>query len=131
MKRQATFEPLGELETAVMAVAWVLPTATAREVCDRLTGTRERAYTTIMTTLDRLHRKGLLGREKDGMAWRYQASVSKTEFERALADRLATEILRSQGETGLAAFVDAAAQVDEALLSHLSELIARHRKDNA
>ena len=112
-----------------MQVAWRHATSTAREVCDQLTGRHERAYTTIMTTMDRLHRKGLLAREKDGQAWRYHPTVSRVEFERALADGLATEILSSHGATGLAAFVDAAARVDEELLDQLTALIEQHRKD--
>jgi predicted transcriptional regulator len=131
MKHPTAFEPLGELESSVMAVAWSLPTSTAREVCDRLTGRRERAYTTIMTTMDRLHRKGLLQREKDGQAWRYRPTLSQVEFERALADGLALEILASHGAAGLAAFVDAAARVDEELLDQLTALIEKHRRPPA
>ena len=106
-----------------MEVVWSMPSATAREVCDRLTGSRERAYTTIMTTMGRLFRKRLLDREKDGQAWRYTPRLSRSQFERALADRLAAEILDTHGETGLAAFVDAAARLDAKLLDHLTRLI--------
>lgn len=129
MKKPVVVEPLGALESWVMEIAWSLPTSTAREVCDHLTGRRARAYTTIMTTMDRLHRKGLLSREKDGLAWRYRPTMGRTEFERALADGLAAEILASHGSTGLAAFVDAAARVDAELLDQLSLLIAQRRKD--
>jgi predicted transcriptional regulator len=122
------YEPLGELETAVMEVAWSLPTATAREVCDRLTGPRERAYTTIMTTMDRLFRKRLLSREKDGQAWRYSPRLSRPAFERALADRLAAKILDTHGKTGLAAFVDAAARSDAELLENLARLVEARRR---
>lgn len=123
-----TFEPLGTLETAVMAVVWRHSPVTAREVCERMTGAKARAYTTIMTTMDRLHRKGLLLREKDGLAWRYRAALERTEFERALADSLVTGILQSHGERALSAFVEAAADVDEALLDRLSQLIDARRK---
>ncbi len=110
-----------------MNIVWQHPSATAREVCDRMKGARERAYTTVMTTLDRLHRKGLLGRRKDGQAWRYEASMSKREFERALADQLATKILE-HGDTALSAFVDAAEKVDRELLDKLEQLIDARRK---
>ena len=126
--KKRTWEPLGKLEAAVMNVAWTHSPVTAREVCDRLTGPRERAYTTIMTTMDRLHRKGLLRREKDGMAWRYTPALGRAEFERAVADGLAAEILQAHGEAALAAFVDAAADADESLLDRLSQLIAQKRR---
>ena len=111
-----------------MAVVWEHFPTTARDVCDRLTGKRARAYTTIMTTLDRLHRKGLLRREKEGLAWRYEPVFSRASFEKALADAVAARVLEDHGETALAAFVDAAADVDEALLERLSQLIERRRK---
>lgn len=112
-----------------MNVVWQHPPATARDVCDRLTGARERAYTTVMTTLDRLHRKGLLERQKDGVAWRYEPTMSKLTYERALADQLATKILAEHGDTALSAFVDAAEKVDEVLLDKLEQLISQRRKD--
>ena len=125
-KRHVT--PLGELEASLMSIVWQHPTVTAREVCDRMTGSRERAYTTVMTTLDRLHRKGLLGRRKDGGAWRYEASFTKPEYERALADQLAAKILADHGDTALSAFIDAAEKVDDELLDKLARLIANRRK---
>ncbi|RKH46219.1 BlaI/MecI/CopY family transcriptional regulator [Corallococcus sicarius] len=126
--KKRTWEPLGTLEAAVMKVVWTQAHVTAREVCDRMTGRKERAYTTIMTTMDRLHRKGLLVREKDGLAWRYTPALSQPEFEKALADGIATDILQSHGEAALAAFVDAAAEVDESLLDRLAQLIAERRR---
>lgn len=120
-------EALGRLETSVMALVWRHAPVTAREICDRMNGKKERAYTTIMTTMDRLHRKGLLVREKDGLAWRYSPAMSKAEFERAAADALAAGILSAHGEVGLAAFVDAAA-VDDALLERLARLVSERRK---
>ena len=112
----------------LMDIAWRLPSVTAREVCGRMKGSRERAYTTVMTTLDRLHRKGLLGRRKDGIAWRYEATLTRLEYERALADQLATRILTEHGDAGLSAFVDAAEKVDEVLLDKLERLIDQRRK---
>lgn len=120
-------EALGRLESEVMDIVWRHGPSTARDVCGRMTGKRERAYTTIMTTMDRLHRKGLLLREKDGPAWRYAAAMSRAGFEKAAADTLAMGILRAHGDAGLAAFVDAAAH-DDQLLDRLSQLIAERRK---
>lgn len=120
---------LGDLETAVMDIAWQHASVTAREVCDRMTGRRERAYTTVMTTLDRLHRKGLLRRRKDGPAWRYEASCTKPEYQRALADALAAKILSEHGDAALSAFVDAAEKVDRVLLEKLAKLIQARRKE--
>lgn len=128
MSTAPTIEPLGTLETVVMESVWTTFPASAREVCDRLRGKRKRAYTTIMTTMDRLHKKGLLRRTKDGLAWRYTPTMSKAAFEKALADHLATEILDAHRDVALSAFVDATASLDEALLDRLLELIEARRR---
>jgi predicted transcriptional regulator len=71
---------LGELEQAVMDVLWSRDEpVTVREVLASLSG-RELAYTTVMTVLDRLARKGLVRRELDGRAWRYVPAASRDAF---------------------------------------------------
>lgn len=120
-----TLEPLGSLESVVMDAVWSHGPSCARELQARLRGRRARAYTTIMTTMDRLYRKGLLLREKDGPAFRYHAALGREAFERALTDRLVGEILAEHGDVAVAAFVDAASG-DPALLDRLTELLARH-----
>jgi predicted transcriptional regulator len=73
--------PLGDLERLVMERLWAAPAAlTVREVHDQLAGTRELAYTTVMTVLDRLAKKKLTERERDGKAWRYRAAAPREEF---------------------------------------------------
>jgi len=108
----------------VMDAVWDFPPATVREVADRMRGDADRAYTTVMTTLDRLHKKGLLLREKDGLAWRYRAALDRAAWERRVADTLAAELL-AHGDAGLAALIDATA--DEALLDRLAALIDARR----
>ena len=65
---------LGDLERSVMEQLWAAPDDTAltvREVHEALAADRSLAYTTVMTVLDRLSKKGLVTRERDGRAWRY------------------------------------------------------------
>jgi len=75
----------GQLERAVLQVLWDAPGPTsARNVLAALTqrdpAQRELAVTTVLTVLDRLRRKGLVRRERDGRAHRYQASVSREDY---------------------------------------------------
>ena len=72
---------LGELETEVMRRLWrrASPT-TVRELVDDLRRDREIAYTTVMTVLDNLHKKGWLRRELDGRAYRYEPLSSGDEY---------------------------------------------------
>ena len=83
---------LGELERAVMEHLWGLAEqgvsgVTVREVHDVLGTERDLAYTTLMTVLDRLAKKHLVDRERDGRAWRYTATASR--------DRLTADTMRS------------------------------------
>lgn len=72
---------LGDLEAAVMDRMWsVEDTATVREVCEHLRTGREIAYTTVMTAMDNLHRKGFLERERDGRAYRYRCVASRAAY---------------------------------------------------
>jgi predicted transcriptional regulator len=71
---------LGELERAVMEVLWEREApATARDVGRALVD-RDLAYTTVMTVLDRLTRKGFVNRERTGRAWSYTAAASREAY---------------------------------------------------
>lgn len=68
---------LGDLERVVMERLWASPEgATVRDVHESLAA-RDLAYTTIMTVLDRLAKKGLVTRVREGKAWRYAAAHSQ------------------------------------------------------
>lgn len=120
-------DALGPLEADVLNLVWCLESATARELFTRQVQPGERAYTTLMTTLDRLFRKGLLRRDKEGLAWRYTPAVTRQAFEQKRVDALAARIVAQHGDAGLAAFVDAAATADGPLLDRLEELIRARR----
>jgi predicted transcriptional regulator len=75
----------GDLEAVVMDRLWERdgPT-TVREVFEDLLRDREIAYTTVMSTMDNLHRKGWLSRERDGKAYRYWPSMTREQYGAAL-----------------------------------------------
>jgi predicted transcriptional regulator len=70
---------LAPLELDCLNVLWPLGEATVRDVQQALRPTRPRAYTTIMTILDRLAQKGVVQRQKSGRAWLYRANLSAAE----------------------------------------------------
>ena len=82
---------LGDLEHAVMDVLWARPAPTpVRDVHEELAQGREIAYTTVMTVLDRLAKKGVVARELDGRAWLYLPAQSRVElYTAAIEDMLA------------------------------------------
>jgi predicted transcriptional regulator len=86
---------LGELEAAVMDVLWREPEPLkVREVLGRLDTGKQLAYTTVMTVLDNLHRKGWVQRELDGKAFRYEPALGRAEA----ASRALREVLSSSGD---------------------------------
>jgi predicted transcriptional regulator len=85
---------LGELESAVMDIVWrAEEPAKVRDVLDALSG-KTLAYTTVMTVLDNLYRKGWVQRERDGKAFRYRPAVSRDEA----AARTMRAVLESSGD---------------------------------
>jgi BlaI family transcriptional regulator, penicillinase repressor len=70
---------LAPLELDCMNALWPSGEATVRQIQEALRPTRPRAYTTIMTILDRLAQKGIVQRRKSGRAWVYRASLSAEE----------------------------------------------------
>ncbi|MGC3995315.1 MAG: BlaI/MecI/CopY family transcriptional regulator [Propionicimonas sp.] len=68
----------GELELAVMDILWSHAGAlSVRDVHDQISADRDLAYTTVMTVLDRLAKKGAVVRNLDGRAWLYRPARSK------------------------------------------------------
>ena len=67
---------LAPLELECMNTLWPIGEATVREIRDRLAPRRARAYTTIMTIMDRLARKGVVERRKAGRAYIYRAKLA-------------------------------------------------------
>ena len=75
----------GELEAVIMDRLWERGRpALVREILDELRGDRTLAYTTVMTVMDNLYRKGWLRRERDGRAWRYEPTGSRSGYTAAL-----------------------------------------------
>ncbi len=121
---------LGPLEVEVMQVLWTAGDLSVRDVVEKLD--RKLAYTTVMTTLDRLFKKGLLDRQKSERAFLYTARVSHLDWERQRAGDLVAGLLsgsQPSRELLLSSLVDAVGQHDVNLLEQLEEKIRRKRKE--
>jgi predicted transcriptional regulator len=103
----------GDLEAVIMDRVWEQDgPVTVRDLFDELRRERTIAYTTVMSTMDNLHRKGWLARAKDGKAYRYTATASREEY----SARLMQEALADGGDT-------------EAVLSHFVAQMAGQESD--
>ena len=117
---------LGELEAVVMSRLWEHPDVTAREIHSRLQS-RDLALTTILTVLDRLHRKGLVDRERIGRAFTFRPAVGKGDFEAQVTHDVLQGLLKESSRPILNTFVDLVAS-DEALLDELEQLVREKKK---
>jgi BlaI family transcriptional regulator, penicillinase repressor len=70
---------LAPLELECLSVLWPLGEGTVRDIHRALSETRPRAYTTVMTIMDRLEQKGIVERRKAGRAYLYRAALSAEE----------------------------------------------------
>lgn len=106
---------LGDLEAVVMEILWSTEgSLRVRDVLERLERDPPLAYTTILTVMDNLHRKGFLTRDRAGRAYRYQPAQGRAEF----TAEVMHELLSESGDTSstLLTFIDQMSPVEIARL---------------
>lgn len=116
----------GDLEAVIMQMVWDHPApVTVRDLLDELGQERVIAYTTVMSTMDNLHRKGWLARTKEGKAYRYTATASREEY----SARLMREALAEGGDTEmvLSHFLTQIGDAESELLSAVVRRLAERR----
>ena len=127
--REVASEALGKLEQNVLQEIWRRDEASVRDIY--VAFGEKVAYTTLMTTLDRLYKKNLLTRRKDGRAFVYVAAVSPDELEQGIREDV-IDVLLGHGADAvqpvLACIVDTVSLRDRELLDELDRLIKEKRK---
>jgi len=121
---------LGPLEISIMEILWERGESNVRDVIARLD--RQLAYTTVMTTLDRLFKKGLLDRHKLHRSFMYLPKLSREEWEQKRAGELVAGFLAGPEpscELLLSCFLDVVGEHDAALLNELEKKIRMSRKE--
>jgi predicted transcriptional regulator len=79
-KKDGLVKVLGPLETEIMQTLWQDTRSTVKKVHRKLSQQRDIAYTTVMTTMGRLAEKGVLNRQREGLAYVYTPAISEEEF---------------------------------------------------
>ena len=113
-----------------MEILWARGESSVHDVVPQLP--RPLAYTTVMTTLDRLYKKGLLERRKLERAFVYSPRLSRSDWERKRAGEFLAGFLSARGTSGellISCLVDAVGQQDEALLDELERRIRLKRRE--
>ncbi len=118
---------LGSLEQAVMTIVWDRGESSVHDVTALLD--RQLAYTTVMTTLDRLYKKGLLERRKLERAFLYSAKMTRVEWERQRAGAFMAALPPASQQLLISSLVDAVGEHDTALLDELERKIRAKRRE--
>lgn len=125
---QPSLAQLGPLEQRLLEEIWTRGHATVRELLQH--ANLHIAYTTVMTTLDRLYKKRLLTRVAEGRAFRYSPAITQEEMQRAAAGRAIRQLLESgSASLPLSYLVEAVTEHDIQLLDELQQLVEQKRRE--
>ena len=128
--REIAFTAIGKRERQILEETWRLGEVSVRDIYHALD---ERvAYTTLMSTLDRLFRKNLLTRRVEGRAYLYSATITRDEYEREIRKDVIDGLVghgADQVEPVLAFIVDTVTQHDRELLDELERLVQEKKRE--
>ena len=125
---RASSVELGPLEERLLEVLWSRGSATVRELMGQ--PCQDLAYTTVMTTLDRLFKKKLLSRQAEGRAFRYVPLVTREQLHQEAAGEAFRQLLKASPAPllPLSYLVDIVSERDAELLNELRELVEAKRR---
>lgn len=133
-QRQGLRKWLGDLEAEIMETVWAAGSGaqlTVREVHALVGPVRDLAYTTVMTVMGNLAKKGLLLVEKDSFAHRYRSAISREDFTRQVVGHVLDELFADFAEPALAHFATRMPGEDPEKLAVLEELVRQRREQEA
>jgi predicted transcriptional regulator len=124
---RASSPELGPLEERLLEALWARGNATVRDLVED--GYQDLAYTTVMTTLDRLFKKHLLSREAEGRAFRYTPRFTREELHREAAVEAFRHLLDAgPASLPLSYLVEMVTERDARLLEELLQLVETKRR---
>lgn len=110
---------LGPLQARILQTLTDRGESSVREIVDAQSRPAPLAYTTVMTVLDHLHRKGIVRRKRAGKGYRYTARFTPAELRDRMARHLVQGLVDDFGETALVHFASALDGVDRRRLARL------------
>jgi predicted transcriptional regulator len=125
---RASSSQLGPLEERMLEVLWQRGDGTVRDLVE--VACQDLAYTTVMTTLDRLFKKNLLSREVEGRAFRYKPRFSREELHREVAGEAFRQLLDASPASSLplSYLVEILTERDAQLLDELRQVVVAKRR---
>lgn len=121
---------LGDLEIFVLKMAWQLGAGTVKTFYNQVKPERNVSQNTVQSTLERLYRKSILTRHKEGHAYIYQPKLSREAFTAQLLANMVSEF-ESDPSMTLAAFVEQQEGVSDAKWQHLKAVVEQIKSEDA
>ncbi len=124
-----TLPQLGELELTLLNALWESADQSAQILRKRLPASHASSLSTVQSTLERLHRKQLVQREKRGHAYVYRARLGRSELLGKLLGGVIRQLHTGSLEPILSSFVDFADRFDEETLDQLDALVQQRLEE--
>jgi predicted transcriptional regulator len=126
---RSSLPELHELEFAIMEQVWQLGRASVHEVHDKLNASdaKQRAYTTVLSVMRRLHQKGFLARERTDRVDYYTPVVSRTRYAHDRTQMIVDSLVDQYGDVALAHFARKVESLSLGQLAKLRELAAEEQ----
>lgn len=120
---------LSELEQQVMSLVWERKELSVRDALGALQKDRKFAYTTVATILERLHKKGLVKKKQEGLAWIYTPKVSQSSYSKNVARSFVDKFFSSFGDTAIASFAETIETLPKEKKQYLLKLLDEHEQN--
>lgn len=117
---------LSGLEGNVMDIVWDLKKCPIKEIKARLDGTKKLAYTTVATIVQRLEKKGVLSRAKQGCEICYCPKITKEEYSKGITSSFFKKLHDSFGNIALVSFAESLGTLPKEKKDFFLKLLEKH-----
>ncbi len=124
-----THKSLGPLEQEIMNELWKGEALSGKEIFEGIRRQRVVALTTVLTVVERLHKKGFVTKSRSATVYLFAPAYSREEFARKVSSEVLREIFELSANGAFASFVDAVAERDPVELDRLAKLIEKKKKE--
>jgi BlaI family penicillinase repressor len=129
-KKKGLSRLFGELESEVMNLVWDKGPLRGKEIHEVLRKKKEMAFTTILTVLDRLSKKGFVKKNRDSGLTIFSPAITRDEFETRVASELIKSAYEMSPDLAISAFVDIFSKMKADDLDKLDQLIEKKKNEN-
>jgi predicted transcriptional regulator len=131
LSKKGRLSPLsGELELPLMEILWTKGSMKGRDLYEEIRATKRIAYTTALTVLGRLSKKGFIRKDRESGTILFIPAVSRDAYRSALTGDLLRRAFEVSPDLAVSAFTDIFSEMEGNEMTRLEKLIAKKRHDN-